>query len=85
MLIVSSISVVTSVLASYFEARRSELSLISYIANDLVLIVLWLAPILKGSTELIPVLIGPLLLLVNDIYGTYNWKRIKEIQEKEIL
>ena len=35
LLILSSCSIVTSVLASYFEARRSELSLFCYIANDL--------------------------------------------------
>ena len=51
-----------------------------YISNDLIIITLWLIPILKGSTELIPVLVGPILLLINDIYGSYNWLRIKNIQ-----
>lgn len=82
LLVISSISVVTSVLASYFEARRSELSLFCYIANDIVIITLWLIPILKGQTELISVLLGPILLLINDIYGSYNWKRLKK-QQKE--
>lgn len=82
LLIISSLSVVTSVLASYFEARRSELSLFCYVANDFVIITLWLIPILGGQTELIPVLVGPLLLLVNDIYGSYNWRKIK-LQQKE--
>ena len=81
LLILSSISVVTSVLASYFEARRSELALFCYIANDLVIITLWLIPILNGQTELISVLVGPILLLINDIYGSYNWKRLKKEQK----
>lgn len=86
LLIISSISIVTSVLASYFEARRSELSLICYIANDFIIITLWLIPIINGSTELIPVLVGPILLLINDIYGTYNWRRIKRKQmEKGVI
>lgn len=80
LLVLSSISVVTSVLASYFEARRSELSLFCYIANDLVIITLWLIPIVNGQTELISVLVGPILLLINDIYGSYNWKRLKKQQ-----
>jgi len=75
-------SVVTSVLASYFEARRSELSLFCYIANDLVIITLWLIPIISGQIELISVLVGPILLLINDIYGSYNWRRLKN-QQKE--
>ena len=82
LLVISSISVLTSVLASYFEARRSELSLFCYIANDLVIITLWLIPIVSGQTELISVLVGPILLLINDIYGSYNWKRLKK-QQKE--
>lgn len=82
LLVISTISVVTSVLASYFEARRSELSLFCYIANDLVIITLWLIPIINGQTELISVLVGPILLLINDIYGSYNWSRLKK-QQKE--
>lgn len=85
LLMISSLSIVTSVLATYFEARRSELSLFCYVANDLILITLWMIPIINGDTSLISVLIGPMLLLVNDIYGSYNWKRLKDIQKgKEI-
>ena len=47
LLIISSLSVVTSVLASYFEARRSEWSLFCYVANDIVIITLWLIPIIS--------------------------------------
>lgn len=83
LLVISSISVVTSVLASYFEARRSELSLFCYIANDMVIITLWIIPVIAGKTALISVLVGPILLLINDIYGSYNWIRLKEIQKKK--
>lgn len=83
LLVISTISVVTSVLASYFEARRSELSLFCYIANDLVIITLWLIPIINGQTELISVLVGPVLLLINDIYGSYNWSRLKKKQKEK--
>ena len=82
LLVISTMSVVTSVLASYFEARRSELSLFCYIANDLVIITLWLIPIISGQIDLISVLVGPILLLINDIYGSYNWRRLKN-QQKE--
>ena len=83
LLMISSLSIVTSVLATYFEARRSELSLFCYVANDLILITLWMIPIINGVTSLISVLIGPMLLLVNDIYGSYNWKRLKDIQKEK--
>ena len=80
LLIISTCSIVTSVLASYFEARRSELSLISYVCNDLILISLWITPVIQGDITKIPVLLCPTLLLINDIYGTYNWKRLKKKQ-----
>lgn len=83
LLVISSLSVVTSVLASYFEARRSELSLYCYIANDLIIITLWLIPIVGGDTTLISVLVGPILLLINDIYGSYNWRRLKKEQAEK--
>lgn len=83
LLVISSISVVTSVLASYFEARRSELSLFCYIANDIVIIILWIIPVLSGDTALISVLVGPILLLINDIYGSYNWRKLKKKQKEK--
>ena len=83
LLVISSISVLTSVLASYFEARRSELSLFCYIANDLVIITLWIIPIINGQTQLISVIVEPVLLLINDIYGSYNWKRLKKNQAEK--
>ncbi len=85
LLIISSLSVVTSVLASYFEARRSELSLFCYVANDIVIITLWLIPIINGKTELISVLVGPILLLINDIYGSINWRKLKKEQKEKNL
>lgn len=85
LLFISSLSVLTSVLASYFEARRSELSLFCYIANDLIIITLWVIPILSGQTELISVIVGPILLLINNIYGSYNWKKLKEKQKIKLV
>ncbi len=84
LLVLSSISIVTSVLASYFEARRSELSLFCYVANDIVIISLWIIPVINGQTALISVLVGPLLLLINDIYGSYNWRKLKKTQKEKL-
>lgn len=81
LLVISSLSVVTSMLASYFEARRSELSMFCYLANDIVIIILWIIPICLGETALISVLVGPILLFINDIYGSYNWLRLKKHQK----
>lgn len=76
-LIPSTLSVLASVVATYLNARRCEYGFISFIINDLILIVLWGIPVVNGDLTLIPVLLCPVLLLIGDIYGVYNWKRIK--------
>ena len=80
-LIISTLSIVASLIATYLTARRSEYGFIGFIINDLILITLWGIPVITGSLALIPVLLCPLLLLINDIYGVYNWKRLREKQE----
>ena len=77
---ISSLSVVASLIATYLTARRSEKGFIGFIINDVILIALWGIPVLYGELNIIPVLLCPVLLLINDIYGVYNWKRIKEKQ-----
>ena len=76
-LLVSTISVVASIIATYLTARRSEYGFIGFIINDIILIILWGIPVIGGNLSIIPILICPVLLLINDIYGVYNWRRIK--------
>jgi len=76
-LLVSTFSIVASIIATYLTARRSEHGFIGFIINDIILIILWSIPVIKGNTNIIPVLLCPVLLFINDIYGVYNWKRIK--------
>lgn len=76
-LLVSTFSLVASLIASYLTARRSEYGFIGFIINDLILIVLWGIPLATGSLSIITVALCPILLLINDIYGAYNWRRIK--------
>ena len=84
-LIVSSLSIVASLIATYLTARRSEYGFIGFIINDLILIVLWGTLVIQGNLSIIPVLLCPVLLLINDIYGAYNWKKLKNIQNNNYL
>lgn len=79
-LIFSTISVTTSFLASYMTFMRSPYYGVGYAANDVVLIILWIL----ASTEnpsYIPMILCFVMFLVNDLYGFYNWKRIKKRQK----
>lgn len=83
-LLVSTYSIVASIIATYLTARRSEYGFIGFIINDLILIILWSIPVIGGESNLIPVLLCPVLLLINDIYGVYNWKRLKKLQSNNL-
>lgn len=77
-LFVSSLSVLDSLFSSYLLIRRSKYGFYFYVVND---IVLWGIPCIIGSYFLIPMLMNPVINLINDIYAIYNWKRLEKIQE----
>lgn len=78
-LIVSTISITTSFIAVYLSALRSPYYAVGYIANDIVLIVLWTNAALK-DTSLVPTVACFVMFLANDAYGFYNWNRMKKKQ-----
>ncbi len=81
-LIISTLSVVASVVLTYLFARRSEYGFIGYVINDIIIIVLWGLPVIRGDVSVIPVLLCPVLLLINDTYGVHNWREIKRRQRR---
>lgn len=81
-LFISSLSVLDSLFAIYLQIRRSKYSFYFYVVNDLVLILLWGIPCVTGTVVLIPMLMNPIINLINDIYGIINWRKLEKIQEK---
>ena len=82
-LIVSTLSVVDNIFAVYLLARRSKYGFVSYIINDLILIVLWGIPIIQGNLLLLAMLINPIVNLINDTYGVINWTKMQRKQKTE--
>lgn len=78
-LILSTVSVTTSFLASYLTLMRSPFYGIGYGANDIVLIGLWVMAALDDPAYL-PMVACFVMFLVNDTYGFYNWRRMKKRQ-----
>lgn len=74
-LIISTISLVTSILASYLMLRRSSYYAIAYIINDIILITLWTLSIKSNRFEHLPMIITFIIFFINDIYGFINWKQ----------
>ena len=80
-LIVSTISVLVSLFAAYLQMRRSRYSFSFYLINDIVLMFLWGIPVIQGNYTLFPILLNPMVNFINDMYGSYNWKRTEKIQK----
>ena len=78
-LLVSTLSLITSLFATYLVARRSKYGFLFYIGNDIILFILWGGQIIKGNFALIPILVNPIINFINDSYAWKTWnKREKE-------
>lgn len=82
-LLFSTISITTSFLASYLTFLRSPFYAVAYSANDVVLIVLWIMATLEDKSYL-PMILCFIMFLINDMYGFFNWRRMRIRQEEKI-
>ncbi|MEG1003297.1 MAG: nicotinamide riboside transporter PnuC [Clostridium sp.] len=80
-LTISTISIATSFLASYLMLFRSSAYAMAYGANDIVLIILWVLAT-SENISFFPMIICFIMFLCNDIYGFYNWTKMKHKQSK---
>lgn len=83
-LLMSTVSITTSFLAGILTLFRSPYYGLAYAANDLVLIVLWLLATIKDPGYL-PMFLCFVVFLINDLYGFYNWNRLRKIQSANIV
>ena len=79
-LIISTVSVITSFLASMLTVLRSPLYAAAYALNDIVLIVLWVIASL-GDASCVPMVVCFAVFLINDLYGLKNWLKMQKEQE----
>lgn len=80
-LIISTISLVTSLVASYLMLRRCSYYALGYILNDIILIVLWSIVVKNSGIGYLPTVISFCVFLINDIYGFVHWK-LEEKKQK---
>ncbi len=80
-LIVSTFSVTTSFVAASLTALRSPAYALGYSTNDIVLIILWVSASFKDISY-VPMAACFVIFLVNDLYGFYNWRKMKNEQQK---
>ena len=80
-LFVSTLSVIDNIFAVYLLARRSKYGFVSYIVNDLLLMILWGVPVFAGNLLLLPMFFNPVVNFINDTYGVINWTKIQKAQK----
>ena len=80
-LLLSTISVTTSFLASALTFFRSPYYALAYAANDLVLIGLWVLASME-SISYLPMVFCFVMFFVNDMYGFFNWRNMQKRQEQ---
>lgn len=78
-LLVSTVSIATSFLASYLTALRSPYYALAYAANDLVLIVLWVIAAISDISS-VPMVACFVMFFANDLYGFVSWRRMEKRQ-----
>jgi nicotinamide mononucleotide transporter PnuC len=78
-LVVSTMSLVSSVVASYLMVRRSSYYSLAFVVNDVILIILWSIAASKNIAYL-PTVICFCVYAINDTYGFFNWKHMEKLQ-----
>lgn len=79
-LIVSTLSILTSCVAGYFQIKRTKYYALFYTFNDIILIILWTYATIENISY-ICVLSCFVCFLINDIYGFINWTRLEKKTE----
>ena len=79
-LIVSTISLTTSITAAYLMLRRCEYFSLCFIANDIILIVLWSMKLPSAGLQVLPSIMCFSAFLVIDLYSFFSWRKIRKRQ-----
>ena len=74
-LFISTLSMVTSLFATYLVARRSKYGFLFYMGNDIIMLILWGLPVVLGNLTLIPMMVNPIINFINDTYGWRSWNK----------
>ena len=78
---VSTLSILTSFVASYLTYLRTRFYALAYAVNDLVLIAMWVLASFDDPSY-IPMMACFVTFLFNDLYAFFNWGKMQKMQER---
>lgn len=80
-LVVSTISMTLSVIATYLVMRRCEYNFVFYLLQNLISIVLWL-PIVYANIAYLPTVVNFCIFAILNTTGIINWAKLKKNQKE---
>ena len=81
-LFISTLSMITSLFATYLLTRRSKYGFLFYIGNDIILFILWGVVVIQGNFSVLPLVINQVINMINDTYGWYSWNKISNSNKR---
>ena len=81
LLLLSTISVVFTVFGATLMIRRSHLGTLGFALNDISNIMLWFMIVFLGDITAIVMIVQPVMLLINNTYGVFEWRKLLKLQE----
>jgi len=79
-LLFSTASLTFATMAGYLMIRRSEYNFVFYILNNITCLVMWWSVVSLGDVGYIPTFANYFIYLIANLYGTFNWIRLKKLQ-----
>lgn len=80
-LILSALCFANAILANYLTIRKSFYQFVVYIANNVVLILMWLMPLIEGQplgTNFLPMIVSFVAFTAINSYGLINWIKLSK-------
>ena len=80
-IVVSVLSLSVSIIGEYFIARRSRIGMFGFFLSDVFTITLWIMLlVINGEMNAVPLVATYGMLLINDVYGLVEWRKVGEAQ-----
>lgn len=83
LLVLSSLSMCAAIIGNYLIARRCQFGPGVFIPLDIILLIMWATMVADGYVSAIVKLVMPVMFLVSDIYGVFEWRRLLRRQRLE--
>ncbi len=81
---ISTLSFVSMLPAVYLLARRCKWNQVAFLVNDFIVPILWIAMVMNGNFNLIPLCVYHIFQITYDIYGLINWIKLEKEQKKAL-